>query len=372
MRPLMSRAPAPLRPADRVLIVRLGAVGDVVRTLPALRALRAAFPGAHLAWIVEDLSRPLLDGHPDLDAVIRFPRRELRNAAARPWRLPGAVAGLARDLRQRRFDVALDFQGSLKSALLARLSGAARRVGFGRGHARELSHLLYSERLALAALPLNRVERNLRLAESVGAAGGIVTLALLERPEESGRAARILDELCPDGAPAVILFPGTSRRQARKRWPAARYARLAALLRADPGAVPLVAWGPGEERLARGIVDASGGAAVLLPPTDLRLLAALLRRARLFIGGDTGPMHVAWAVGCPVVVLFGPTDPRLNAPPGPAHTVLRGGGAMEDLPAETVAAAARAALRRPPPPGGAAAPRLERSELAHAPAPPAP
>ena len=364
MPPLMSRAPAPLRPTDRVLIIRLGAVGDVVRTLPALRMLRASFPGARLSWIVEDLAHALLEGHPDLDEVIRLPRRDLRDAARRPWRLPRLAAALARDLRGRRFDAVLDFQGSLKSALVARLSGAPRRIGFGFGHGREMSFLLLTERLSPRRRRLNRVERNLLLAEAVGAAAEVVTLVLPEAPGEGERAQAILRDLRPDGAPIVLLSPGASRRQAYKKWPAERYGRLAALLRSDPGAAPLVAWGPGEEDLARRVAQASGGAAAVLPATGLRLLAAILRRSDLFVGADTGPMHLAWAVGCPVVALFGPTDPALNAPFGPGHSVLRRGATMDALTIEEVAAAARDALRRAPARRGASAPAVPRTVAA--------
>jgi ADP-heptose:LPS heptosyltransferase len=128
-----------------------------------------------------------------------------------------------------------------------------------------------------------------------------------------------------------------SRRQAWKAWPAWHYSRLAGLLQRSSGVRPVVVWGPGEEDLARSIVQAAGHALVLAPPVGLRLLAALLRRATLFVGADTGPMHLAWVTGCRVVALFGPTDPRLNAPRGDGHQVLRSSdGSMASLRPETV------------------------------------
>jgi lipopolysaccharide heptosyltransferase I len=359
----MRRSAATLLARDRVLIVRLGAVGDVIRTLPAVGLLRSTFPGAHLAWIVEDLSFDLLEGHPALDEVIRLPRRALRRALTRPWGLPGLLAGLTRELRRRRFDVALEFQGSLKSGLIARLSGAPRRVGFAPGHSRELSWLLTNEHVRPPGRFLNRVARNLLLAEAVGGRGDRITIELPERREDGARARAILGELCTGGAPPVVLCPGTSRRQAGKRWPAAGFGRLAALLRSDPGVVPLVAWGPGEEEMARAVVAAAGGAALAMPATGLRVLAAVLRRAALFVGADTGPMHLAWSVGCPVLALFGPTDPRLNAPLGPGHAILRRGDSMSALHAEEVAAAARDLLRRAPGPRNAVATAVSRSAL---------
>jgi lipopolysaccharide heptosyltransferase I len=342
----MTRTPGAIREDARLLIVRLGAVGDVIRTLPAVSLLKDSFPQARIAWLVEDLSWSLLQGHPDLDEVIRLPRRTLSAAAVRPWRLPGLLREIAGTLRARRFDVAADFQGSLKSALLAKLSGAPRRTGFARGHGRELSWRLMTETVRPPTTRLNRVERNLLLAESLGAFSDTIQVRLPERPGDAEAAERLLAGRVPAGTRAVVLSPGTSGRQAWKRWPAARFGMLAAALGRDSGIAPLVAWGPGEEPMAREVAAASGGAAILLPPVDLRLLAALLRRISLFVGADTGPMHLAWAVGCPVLALFGPTDPALNAPIGTEHVVLRRGPSMESLPFAAVLEAAVALLRR--------------------------
>ncbi len=362
----MARTPAPLQSHDHALVIRLGAVGDVLRTLPAVHLIRKAYPGLHLVWIVEDLSRDLLEGHPEIDEVIRFPRREIRADRWHPRRLAGRLADLRRDLRSRRFGVALDFQGSLKSGLLALLSGAPRRVGFAPGHSRELSFLCATEWVRPASRWLNRVEKNLVLAEAVGATGDEVTVILPERRDEGTRAEAILREAAPGCEPVVVVAPGTSRLQRHKRWPAASFARLALLGRRSLGCVSLVTWGPGEENLARAVVAASEGAARLAPPMGLRLLASVLRRAALFVGADTGPMHLAWVVGCPVVALFGPTDPRLNAPLGEGHVLLRAAGPIELLPPEEVIEAARRALRGRPPSGTpAAAPRLSRRLLSH-------
>jgi len=349
---------------DRVLVIRLGAVGDVLRTLPALHLIRQAYPDVNLTWIVEDLSRDLLLGHPEIDEVLRLPRRELKEAAVSPLHFVKGLKELKRDLRRRRFTVALDFQGSFKSGVLSWMSGAPRRVGFAPGHCREMSFLFTNLHVRPRAQRLNRVEKNLALAEAVGAAGDEVAVVLPESPEEGERAASILRDAAPRGEAVAVLSPGTSRRQAHKRWPAERYARLAALLRDTLGAVPLVAWGPGEETVARVIVEGSSGRAHVAPATSLRVLAAILRRAGVFIGADTGPMHLAWAVGCPVVALFGPTDPGLNAPLGPGNAILRVGRSMADLSPEQVLAAARSILARPRRPGGAGWPaRWSRHHL---------
>jgi lipopolysaccharide heptosyltransferase I len=334
-------------------MVRLGAIGDVLRTLPAIHLISRTFPAAHIAWIVEDLSRDLLLEHPDLDEVIRFPRAELRAAGGNPWMLARRIRSLRKTLRSRRFTVAIDAQGSFKSAAVAALSGAPRRIGFAPGLCREMSFLFTSEWVRLPVPWLNRVDRNLRLAEALGAQGDEISMGLTESEDEGRQAETLLREAAPGGAPVAILSPGTSRRQRYKMWPASSFARLAEALRHVLGVVPLVSWGPGEERLADTVVRASGGAAVPAPRAGLRLLASLLRRAALFIGGDTGPMHLAWGVGCPVIAIFGPTDPRLNAPLGSTDVVLRGDGATTSISPDRVLEAARGILSGPGGRGGA-------------------
>jgi lipopolysaccharide heptosyltransferase I len=340
----MERPVAPLRPQDRVVVVRLGAVGDVIRALPAVHRLRLAFPRVRFAWVVEDLAGPLLQEHPDLDEVLVLSRRELREAGRRPARLLATARALRSRLARERFDVAIDLQSTIKSGIVALLSGARRRVGFAPTHGREANFLFTTEWARPSSPHLNRVDRNLEMAALLGATDGPVTAALRERQDEGAEAERILAGLrLTPGAP-ILLCPGASRRQHYKRWPADAWSRLSVLL-ADAGRSPVIVWGPGEEELAAGIERESGGRARRAPPTSLPVLAALLRRSALFVGADTGPMHLAWAVGCRVVALFGPTDPRLNAPPGTGHQVLVAPErSLERLAPETVCAAALGAL----------------------------
>ncbi len=361
---LMVGSSGRLAARDSVLLIRLGAVGDILRTLPALHLIRKAYPSARLAWIVEELSLSLLAGHPEIDRVIPFPRRDLQAEQGRPWRQLRRLAALRRELREIGFDASLDFQGSFKSGLVALLSGAPRRIGFAPGHGRELSYFFANEWVRPPSRRIHRVEKNLLLAEAIGASDDEVTIILPERPEGAAEAESILRRVAPCGEPVVVPSPGTSHRQAYKRWPAGHYGRLAGLLRGSLGAAPLVVWGPGEEDLARGVVAESRGAAILAPALGLRPLAALLRRAGLFVGADTGPMHLAWGVGCPVVALFGPTDPRLNAPLGEGHAILLGSSTTDAIPPERVLAAVRAILEKRAPRGSPAMrPVLSRGAL---------
>jgi lipopolysaccharide heptosyltransferase I len=339
----MQRPVTSLRPADRVLIVRLGAVGDVLRSLPALRQIRAAFPAAHLAWIVEDLSAPLLENHPDIDQVIPLSRSELRRAGASPWEMVRFVGQLRHQLRAARYGVAVDLQSSFKSGVLTALTGAARRVGYAPGFCREASFLFTTEWLPLSSPWLNRVEKHLEMASALGSPRlDPAPTPLPERSEDGVEAEAILARALPKPEPRVVISPGVSHRQSFKMWPPGHYMRLVTLIRRTLAVRPLVVWGPGEEELAGLIVQSTGGDALMAPRTSLTVLAALLRRSAAFVGADTGTMHLAWIVGCPVVAMFGPTDPRLNAPRGEGHIVLRAASTrMRDLAPEVALDALR-------------------------------
>ncbi len=350
----MERPPGGLSSSDRVLIVRLGAVGDVLRALPAVTALHKGVPGIRIAWLVENLARPLLEGHPDIDQLFRFPRRDLGRAGRHPGQAAAALKCMRQELRTWQVTVSIDLQSSLKSGIASVLSAAPRRVGFAPPFCRELNFLFTNEWAVPASRWLNRVERNLQLVQALGVRSDLIEVSLPENREEGEAAAAILNQLVPGSGPVVLISPGVSALQAHKMWPAEHYARLAVLLRDATGARPIVVWGPREEPLARRIVQGAAAAAILAPAADLRLLAALLRRADLFIGADTGPMHLAWVVGCRVVALFGPTDPRLNAPLGQGHEVVRSSdGEMTSIRPESVAAAARRALGSAAAPSGA-------------------
>lgn len=327
--------------ADRILVVRLSAMGDVVRTLPAVSALRAAYAGAHLAWLVEPGAASALLGQPWVDEVIVFPRGELVEKLRRgELRRAAAQFGeFARQLRARRFELVIDFHALLRSALLARLSGAPRRVSYARPFGRELSWLLATDRARLAPARISRFERNEALVRFLGVDAEPLAAPLHVEPVALARVAATLG---PRRSP-VALHPGTSETTRHKRWPAECYAELARRLAQD-GLECVVTWGPaGDERkTAEAVVAASDGAARLAPRTpDIGELAALLSSCCLTVSGDTGPLHVASLVGTPVVQILGPTDATENAPwpRTPSRTVRAAAGGM-DVPPPAVAVAA--------------------------------
>ena len=312
-----------IQEARRIGIARLSALGDVVNTLPALTALRRARPDAHIAWIVETASAGLLEGHPFLDDVIVVNRKEWEASLVRPRRLPGVLAEvrrLAERLRGAELDVVIDFQGNLRSATVAWLTRAPVRVGPGRGHAKEMSHLLANVVVELPPRPLHRVERALGMLRALGVK---ITdsrpLVPCGEPERE-RVDAFLEEAGIGEGAFAIVHPGTSRFGSYKQWPLERWGEVARRLGSEAGLRVVVTRGPGEEGAAR--VVAEGAGAVVAPQLSLKALGELCRRCRLFLSADTGPMHLASAVGAPVVALFGPKDPALYGPYfGPSEIV---------------------------------------------------
>jgi len=311
---------------ERLLIVRLSAMGDVIHTLPAAQALRDAFPHAMIGWLIEERWAELLcaPGTPRRGA--RSPQRPLADwvhtVDLGGWRKSlftistvQQVAKVWNDVRSVRYDVAVDLQGAIRSAVLTRWSGA--RVVYGAAEPRESPASLWYTRRGVAR-GAHVIEQNLSVAEAV--AQKKMTAPRVEFPHDREAEQRI-DRRLAEAAVGefAILNPGAG--WGAKRWPAERYGRVARALAAD-GLRSILNYGPGEEDLAREAEAASDGAAITIKGSITELIA-LTRRARLFIGGDTGPLHLAAALRVPVVAIFGPTDPARNGPYGTRGVVLR-------------------------------------------------
>jgi lipopolysaccharide heptosyltransferase I len=288
---------------NRILIVRLGALGDIIHALPVAAALREAFPAARLDWLVSERHRAILDHVPVIDRLVVLGR--LREAAPAStsrttrWRF---VAQAIAQLREAEYDIAFDLQGLLKSAVLARSSGAARVVGFSTRHLRERwAHLFYTETIEPPA-GAHVVDKNLALLAAVG---------LHDLPKRFPLGTRDQGPGTRDDKFALIN-PGAG--WPNKRWPPEWFGAIAQRLRTNHGLASLILWGPGEEPLARTVVAASRGAARLAPPTGIAEIIALSRAASLFVSGDTGPLHLAAATGTPIVGIYGPTSPARNGP----------------------------------------------------------
>jgi heptosyltransferase-1 len=316
--------------SKRVLIVRLGAMGDVLHALPAVTALRGLHPEWELGWVVEPRWAPLLIAGPN--AGRRSPEMplvdEVHRAHARGWaRAPGRlktwreIAGIRRELRQGRYDLAIDLQGAVRSAWMGRLAGAPL---VGEAKPREApARWWFSQRVATRGVHV--IEQAAEIVEAAMGEGlpRPLPLPLLPRSAEAER--RIADRL--GGERIAVLHPGAG--WGAKRWPAEYYGALARSLAEELKMQVLVNAGPGEESLAEAVVAASGGTARMMR-TSLDELIALTRVAGLVVGGDTGPLHLASALGRPVVGIFGPTDPARNGPYGGIFRVLRHPGSQRD------------------------------------------
>ena len=284
------------------LIVRLGSLGDVVHAIPFAAALRAQFPAARIDWMVDPRYAELLEMVPLLNRRIGVdPRVLLRHGARR--RLFRVLA----ELRRMQYDVVFDLQGLLKSAVLARAVRGQRVVGFSRQYLREpFARLLYTNTVDPAPAT-HVIDMNLALLSAVEGRDRRVRFPLAI---PASATADSVAQRFPDGY--VLINPGAA--WPNKRWPAACFGAVAAALKDVYGKRSLVLWGPGEHGLAQEVAAASGGAADVSPPTTIQELAGIARAAHLMISGDTGPLHVAAAVGTPIVSLFGPTRPERNGP----------------------------------------------------------
>jgi heptosyltransferase-1 len=284
---------------NRILIVRLGSLGDIIHAVPVAAAIRRAFPKVRLDWLVDSRHREILDLVPVIDR-----RLAVRTSAA------GSLLSAIGELRRSRYDVALDLQGLLKSAVLARASGAARVIGFPSPLLRErMARVFYTETAGEAAAHI--IDKNLSMLSAVGIRMPDVEFPLdTPRPEIAAAARARLG--IGEGQPFAILNPGAA--WPNKRWPPVYFGELAIAIEQRHGLRSVVLWGPGEEQLAEDVVAASNGMAAASPPTSLAELVSLTKAARVMISGDTGPIHIAGAVGTPLVGVYGPTDPARNGP----------------------------------------------------------
>lgn len=317
----------------RLLVVRLGAMGDILHALPAVTALRQAHPGWVIDWVVEPAWCALLTANCDVSNPGLGPAQPVVNrlykASTKAWRhhpfSPSTrreIRTLRQELRACHYDAVLDFQGAVRSAAVARMAACRRRIG--ESHPREwAARWLFTDRIATRGVHV--IEQDLELAAAVAGDDLAPIQPLLPVDSE---AETWCDQLLSDSAhpPIALLNPGAG--WGAKRWPVERYAAVARTL-ADRGMRILLNAGPGEEALASSIQEQSGGAAQPVPSSVARLIA-LTRRAALVIAGDTGPLHLACALGRPVVGIYGPTDPARNGPFGTRSRVLRSPNSRRD------------------------------------------
>ena len=304
----------------RILIVKLGSIGDIIHTLPSVAAIRRAMPEAVISWVVEQRSAEILRGNPMIDNLIEVDTRSMRGGKTIENILLD-ISSQLKGLRQFKFDIAIDFQGLLKSAMIAKLSGAKRRWGFAKEALREPASRFLLTDTTDVPLQVNVIRKNLALTR---AALGI------EVPDENFEFPIGISAEHTAEAGAIIGSAGTSNFAVlnpaggwvTKLWPAENFGRLADRLWEEKGLVSIVATGPNESDLAEKVAAASRTGRIVLSEPGLKGFYELVRHAAVYVGGDTGPTFIAAAAGAPVVGLFGPTEWWRNGSPNPADVVV--------------------------------------------------
>ncbi|HET6851927.1 MAG TPA: glycosyltransferase family 9 protein, partial [Pyrinomonadaceae bacterium] len=294
-------------------IVKLGSIGDIVHTLPALAALRRAMPHAEISWVVERQSSEILRDNPLLDRLIEVDTKALRRGLMSGETLRAPRQQLRR-LRVSAFDVALDFQGLLKSASIARLSGARRVFGYSRDGLREPASALFLSKTVAVPKQTHVIRKSLLLLQ--GALDipvpDVFSFPIRVTAKDEAEARQVSANA---GGNYAILNPGGG--WPTKLWSAERFGKLADLLWENYGISSLITYGPGELEIAENVRRSSVSGKAQPVNLSLKSFYALAREARVYVGGDTGPTHIAVAAGTPIVGLFGPTEWWRNGSPRP-------------------------------------------------------
>jgi heptosyltransferase-1 len=307
--------------SQRILVLRLSAVGDVIRTLPAVKALKEHAPSSSITWIVEEPSQALLKTQPEVDEVILFPRGRWTKGLKSLWGIWGTIGemrGFVKDLRERKFDVVLDFHGILKSGVVSFLSGSPKRIGYDRRWTKEGNFLFSNVKVRLPPERISRFQRNLVLLKGMRMEVEEPKYSLHIPPEDREYVASFFEASSASlNKPLIAIHSGTSPKALFKRWMPDRYAQLADRLVRELNASVLFTWGDGELEGVEGIRKEMKEPSLLGPQTvSLTQLGEVYRNCDLYIGGDTGPMHIASLMGIPAVVIYGPTNPIENEPFG--------------------------------------------------------
>ena len=305
----------------KILILRLSAVGDVLRTLPAVMALREYLPSSHIAWVVEEPSKTLLESQREIDQVILLPRKRWTDgmkSIEKVWKTFKEMGQFVLELRKEKFDFVLDFHGIIKSGMISFLSGSPKRIGYDRKSSKEGNFLLSNIKVKLPKEKISRYQRNFALLKGVGleVKDFDARLHIPQRDKEYIEA--FLVRLNPPARrPSIAIHAGTNPKAVFKRWMPGHYAQLADRLIRELDATVIFTWGPEELESVEAIREEMTEQSVLGPETEsLTQLGELFKHCDLYLGGDTGPMHIASLMGTPVLVIYGPTDPVFHEPLG--------------------------------------------------------
>ena len=286
-----------------ILVIKLRAIGDVLLSSAVLKSLRGAFPGARIDFLTEGPSRQVIEGNPDVDSPVIFEG--------------GSGLGLILSVRRRNYDLVIDLFSNPRSALVTAASGARYRAGYRFSWRRYCYNIPVEGRGG----QVHNVQFNLDALRALGISVGDTSVPFHTDRASEEHAERFFSTPDLSGRSCVALNPGGGWYT--KRWPPGSFALLADLIAREFGASIVIIWGPGERESAQAIASLMSSRAHLIPESSLRELASILRRCRAVITNDTGPMHLAAAVGTSVLAIFGPTIPELQGPVGEGHAVIQ-------------------------------------------------
>ncbi|MFH1421850.1 MAG: glycosyltransferase family 9 protein [Planctomycetota bacterium] len=315
----------------KILLIRLSAIGDVVNVLPAAHLIRQAFPNAHITFAVEKSASSLLYGLPELDDIFVIDRRTWARRIINPVFAPLVLLQILHSfimLRKKRFDLCFDFQGNFRSGVICFASGSKVRIGFTPRNLREFTSCFYTRSVRLPRIKLTRAKKNLLLVQDVINIPVYKKEQLLHFSEaEKANIDKFFISQKLTDKKVVIVHPGSSKFGSFKKWSEDGYAKVCSELRLQ-NIIPLLSYGPGEKDIVQRINKLSGSSCSLAPElNNLKELAYLISKCSLFIGADTGPMHIAAIVGTPIVAIFGPKDPDVYKPYCSNYLIVR-----KDLP----------------------------------------
>jgi len=316
-------------PPQRVLIVRLSAFGDCLHAIPTVVALKRHYPNVEIGWAIEELSHTLLQGHPYVNQFHVFPRHAFKQKRGNLFDRMRLMQRFRKELAEVKYDVAIDLQGLTKSGLVSWWSGAKRRIGFKGEESREFNLVFNNERVAPTGEAVHVVDKNLTLLRPLGVRIPDKPEWLLpDYPEEFEQISPFLKEcgLLQNGQTGRFALVNPGATWFTKRWPPEQFGEVARELIKRHDLKVVIPWAGQEElKAAKTIQELAGPGSFVAPDTNLRQLAALTKRAKMFVGNDTGPLHLAVALNVPSVAIFGATDPLRNGPYGSMHRMQTGG-----------------------------------------------
>lgn len=305
---------------QKILIIKLSSLGDVIHSLPSLRTLRKSFPDAHIAWMVEEKCKDLLFDNPDLDELIVVRIRHWRQN----WNLQNwhEFSACLRQLRRAHFDVVLDLQGLIKTGVIAFLSGAPQRIGFHEDDCRERWNTWFSnQKVPYIGKQVHVIDKNLRMVKALGA-----NIETKEFPLVIPAAAEAKIQADLEAQPEMTARPLVAIHQGvgfeTKRWELARFAQLGDRLASELGCNVVLSYGPGEEERIETLSAMMKHKHWISPAQSMHQSMALYKRLSLFVGCDTGPLHLSACLGIPTVAIFGSTDPEYSRPQQGNHEVV--------------------------------------------------